>query len=434
MFTQNGSERKNMSWFLLVLLFLMLFAVPGFPGVGSLTKMPSGSTILAVSSAATAFSASAAPTTVADKVVHDLCGRSVALLGESPLHGFGRTLEFKIVLVRRLIDECHYNAVFFESGIYDFLNIQKKLKSGEAVTEPMLATAIGGLWATREVQPLIPFLVDRLKTGAVTVGGLDDQLARGTYAQHEMSSDLVAYLPGDAKVRCLAVLQKHTFWQYTDESPYSPKDKSLILGCLNEIETRVSKAPPAEAPSGEYDLAVIDSLKRTLARDFRQGVPAGMDMDTLDGNERDRSMYLNLQWFVSRLPSNSKIIIWAATTHVAKDLSGVDGEEHRVPLGSYVHHDFKGRAFALGFSAYSGSYARTGQPVRELSVAPGDSLEGRAFVGQDFDAIYMSRKQLQRFGSIQARLRSDFKAAKWSDVLDGMLIFRKENPPDFIRH
>src|SRR5580704_16556515 len=93
-----------------------------------------------------------------DQVVRDLCGKSVAMLGESPLHGFGKTLEFKVELVRRLVDECHYNAFFIESGIYDFLNIQKRLHSGQEVTEPMISAAIGGLWATHELQPMILFL------------------------------------------------------------------------------------------------------------------------------------------------------------------------------------------------------------------------------------------------------------------------------------
>src|SRR5690242_13705060 len=88
-----------------------------------------------------ASSALAAGTTTsssdADLIVHDVCGKSIAMLGESPTHGFGRTLEFKVALIRRLVDECHYNAFFIESGIYDFLNIEKKLKSGQDVTEPM---------------------------------------------------------------------------------------------------------------------------------------------------------------------------------------------------------------------------------------------------------------------------------------------------------
>ena len=133
--------------------------------------------------------------TDAGLIVRELCGKNVALLGESPLHGFGKTLQFKVGLVRQLIEECHYNALFMESGIYDFLNIQKKSKSGQDVTESMIAAAIGGIWATREVQPLIPFLREKSRTGNLTIGGLDDQLGRGIYAQREMSSDLVEYLP-----------------------------------------------------------------------------------------------------------------------------------------------------------------------------------------------------------------------------------------------
>jgi len=45
-------------------------------------------------------------------VVRDMCSKRVALLGESPMHGFGRTLELKVEIVRRLTNECGYNAFF----------------------------------------------------------------------------------------------------------------------------------------------------------------------------------------------------------------------------------------------------------------------------------------------------------------------------------
>jgi erythromycin esterase-like protein len=385
--------------------------------------------------AATPDTGIAAPASDVDQIVHELCGKSVALLGESPLHGFGKTLEFKAALVPRLIDECHYNAFFIESGIYDFLNIQKKLKSGQEVTEPMIAAAIGGLWATREVQPLIPFLLEKAKAGSVTLGGLDDQLQRGTYAQHEMPSDLVKYLRGDEKSRCLAILERHTLWQYTEASPYSPKDKGLILGCLDSIESSLAQTSSNEAPFREYDKAMIDSLGKSLAFDFRQNVPKGVDEETLDFNDRDRWMYRNFEWLLARLPAHSKVIVWAANVHVAKDLSGVSGEENRVPFGSYLQRNFKGRAFALGFSAYSGSYAMTGQPVRQLSPAPGDSLEAKTFAGRDSDTTYLSLKELRRFGSVPARaLEAGFKTARWDEVFDGLVVFREERAPEFVRH
>lgn len=370
----------------------------------------------------------------ADRVVHELCGKSVALLGESPMHGSAKTWEFKVALIPRLIDECHYSAFFIESGIYDFLNIQKRLKSGQEVTESMVSAAIGGLWAAREVQPLIPFLLERAREGRIALGGLDDQLQKGSYAQHQMPSDLVKFLEGEERTRCLAILQKHTLWQYTDDSPYSPQDKALILGCLDSIETSLNKAPASKVPFREYDMPMLESFGKPLAWDFRQSLPKGLDENLLEVNERDKWMYSNFRWLLSRLPPHSKVIVWAANTHVAKDLSGVPGEEGVVPFGAYVHREFKSRAFALGFSAYSGSYARTGQPVRPLSVAPPDSLEARALAGRDADSVYLSSKELRQFGSVPARLRGEFQAAQWSKVVDGMVIFREEYAPQFIGH
>jgi erythromycin esterase-like protein len=369
-----------------------------------------------------------------DPVVHALCGKSVALLGESPVHGFGKTLEFKVELVRRLIDECHYNAVFVESGTYDYINIQKKLKSGQDVTDSMISAAIGGLWATKEVQPLIPFLREKVKAGSVTLGGLDDQLGMGTYAQREMPSDLVQYLQGDERSRCLATLQRHMLWQYTDDAPYGAQDRDKIVGCLDRIEARLSQPGENQEPWAEEDRAMIDSLKRNLARDFREGFAESADSDVA-WNERDRSMYLNFRWLLSRLPSFSKVIVWAATVHAAKDLSGVSGLDGRVPLGSYLRRDFKDRAFTLGFSEYSGSYAFVGQPVRQLSAAPDASLERRSLANRDSDIVYLSLKQLRKFGSVEARpLGSSFKTARWDDILDGLVVFREERAPQYLHH
>ncbi len=364
-------------------------------------------------------------------VVRETCGKSVALIGESGVHGFGKTLEFKVELVRRLIDECHYNAVFFESGIYDFLNIQELVKSGHEVTDAMIAAAIGGLWANKEVQQLIPFLRERVTSGSVYLGGLDDQLGRGTWAVKEMPFDLAASLPVDQKARCLGILQKHTLWQYTSDAPYGPQDKALILGCLDSINAQLRE----KGASGRADgLAMIDSLKRNFDRDF-QKVPAGMDETTWVMNERDRSMYLNFAWLRSRLPPHSKVIVWAATVHVAKELSTVPGDENRIPLGFYIHRDFKRRAFALGFSADSGSYAMVGQPVRPLSLAPVGSLEGRSLAGRDIDTVYLSRGELRKIGPIAARpLGTNFTTARWDQVVDGLVIFRREQAPEYVRH
>ena len=82
----------------------------------------------------------------------------MVLLGEDSSHGSGATLEAKVAIVERLIEECHFSAVFFESQAYDFLDLELALAARTATPE-QLADAIGGLWSTtREIDPLVSFL------------------------------------------------------------------------------------------------------------------------------------------------------------------------------------------------------------------------------------------------------------------------------------
>lgn len=365
--------------------------------------------------------------------VHALCGKRVALLGEPPTHAFGNTLEFKVQLVRRLVDECHYNAFFIESGMYDYIHIERKLRSGEDVPDSTISAAIGGLWANKEVQALVPFLREKVKAGSLALGGLDDQIGAGTYASREMPSDLVQYLSDDEKSRCLAILQRHMLWQYSADAPYGPPDKVKIVGCLDEIRGRLSQTQ-ANTKSAEESSAIVESLKRNFARDFTEDDFTKKDQELKWLNDRDRSMYLNLKWLLGQLPPHSKVIIWAATVHTAKDLNGVQGFEGRVPLGSYIRQGFGGLAFSLGFSAYSGNYAFIRRPIQQLNDAPPSSLEGQIFAESHSDGVYLSRKQLRKYGSVAARpLGIDFKTAHWEQVLDGLVIFRKERAPEWIR-
>jgi erythromycin esterase-like protein len=105
----------------------------------------------------------------------------------------------------------------------------------------------------------------------------------------------------------------------------------------------------------------------------------------------------------------------------------------RSPLALTVRRDFKDRAFTLGFSAYSGSYAFVGQPVRQLSAAPDTYVEWRSFANCDSDTVYISLKQLRKFGSVGAwPLGTSFKTARWDDVLDGLVVFREERAPEYL--
>ena len=328
------------------------------------------------------------------------------MLGESGVHGFGKTLDFKVELVRRLVDECHYDAFFIESPTYDFIHIQQKLKAGQDISDAEITAAIGGLWATKELQPLIALLRTKLKAGTLTLGGLDDQLGRGTWAVGNLSSELVQYLPEADRSECLTALQNHMQGH--------PQDKAQIVGCLN----RMKATPP--------DDAMVENLKRMFARDVAFDLTKS-DQQRPWLNERDRSMYLNFTRLLAQLPPHSKVIVWAATVHLAKKLPSSEG---RITLGSRIRQDFNDQAFTLAFSAYAGSYVVIHPPIHQLSTAPATSLEGQTFANRNSATAYLTLDQLRASGSIEARpLEPDFVKANWDQVLDGLVIFREEHPP-----
>lgn len=164
--------------------------------------------LLFVASGGLAFAAGMAPSADGSgeiqRLVGDLCSRQVVLLGEDANHGSGRTLELKVTLVQRLIDTCGFNAVLFESQLYDFLDLDRSF-AGRSATPAQLADAIGGLWSTtREIDPLVSYLFRQASAGRVKLFGLDPQLggATGLYAQRHLPAQLAASLAPDRRKAC----------------------------------------------------------------------------------------------------------------------------------------------------------------------------------------------------------------------------------------
>ncbi|WNG55321.1 erythromycin esterase [Archangium gephyra] len=372
----------------------------------------------------------------ADRIVRDLCDKRLALLGEEANHGNGRTITFKTELIRRLVEECQYDAFFIEAGIYDFLHLQARLKAGQPISEDMVASAIGGMWANQEMAPLIPFLSERLEAGTLVAGGIDDQIGRGTYAQRQMTQELILSLEGPRQAECGAELERHMSWKYDDAHPYTAETVKFLLGCCKEMESALSRPGAAATPLTQGQLQMVRNLERNFTRQVaelsRASAQTGGTQDWSAFNARSRSMFMNLEWLLSQSPRPRKAIVWLATLHASKDLGGLDTDaRHGISFGSFVHERFGAQSFVLGFSALSGSYS-IGSTARTHTIAPApaDSLEGQAFSSHTSDTRYLDGSQLRDFGPRVARpLNYSWMTAPWATVMDGLLVFREETPP-----
>lgn len=109
--------------------------------------------------------------------------------------------------------------------------------------------------------------------------------------------------------------------------------------------------------------------------------------------------------------------------------------QHPKSLGSFVHALHSWQAAAIGFKGRSGSYGRSSGAPALLAPAAPNSLECRAFEGAKGDTVYLDHTQHVAFGKVLGRAINYGKPenAKWSDVVEGMVVLKEESPPHFVR-
>lgn len=352
-----------------------------------------------------------------DRVVHALCSKQVVMLGEDNHHGSGTTIAVKARLVERLVQQCGFRGVVFESQFYDMLDFEHSI-AAESATRKQLADSIGALWSRySEVAHLETWLFHEAKTGHLHLAGMDPQAGgiNEPYSQHYLPAALSSVLSGDRRTDCTVIISRDVQWTYDDTHPFDTGALSQLRSCLQDIRESLAKIGPHAPP----DLsAMADSYATYL--DFADGSsPAA----------RDRAMYTNFVWIRAHWPKGTRIVIWTASAHAANTLEGVSRGVR--PFGSYVHEAFGDEAAAIGFSALGGSYGNVGGhgAPHVIHVAAPGTLEAQAFAGAETSALrFIDRAQLKAMGQVSARALDYSKpeVLDWSRVLDGIIVLRKE--------
>lgn len=372
---------------------------------------------------------SAAPADAGDEgaltaVTLDLCNRQIVMVGESATHGDGHTEAFKVELVERLVNECGFDSVFFESNHDEFINIARRLRTGQAVSVDQVYSAVGGLWKfDQEFQPLVPFLLTKAQAGQISLGGIDDQVGQAgqDYANVEMITELTDFLPQQQRQSCSLALHRRIYSDYTETAPYSKADRSQIATCLSDIQRAIAANRTTDPAAREERQEMVSAVERWISRDF-----------TSDANgivARDRSMFQNFEWLRRQQPRRRKVILWAATVHIAKQGDPTWADHTGTNFGSFVHQEYGARAFSLGFSALTGSYRQGRRDVHELPAAPPDSLEAHT-LRESADAVYVGSAQLATMGNVPGAIfRHFYQTLPWTNFLDGVVVFREERTP-----
>ncbi|WEN16203.1 erythromycin esterase family protein [Rhodanobacter sp. AS-Z3] len=354
-----------------------------------------------------------------DRAIHALCSKQVVLLGEDGSHAGATTIAVKAQLVRRLVQECGFGGVVFESQFYDMLAFDHAVVAGLA-QHKQLADGIGALWSHYAAfAPLEDWLFAEAAAGRLRVGGMDPQAggSDGRYSADQLPVVLSSVLAGDRRMECDLIIGRHDRWEYDEVHPFDGAALPSLRACIRDIREKLaaSHGGPSSALS-----AMANSYANYL--DFAADDPQGL---------RDRGMYQNLMWLRKQWPAGTRIVVWCASVHAAKTLAGSNTPVR--PLGSYVSEALGNHAAAIGFSALGGSYGHVGGRglPRMLAPASPGSLESRTFATTGPRSLrFVDHKQLQALGRVSARALEygHSETLDWSTLLDGVIVLREETP------
>ena len=350
-----------------------------------------------------------------DPLIRDVCDREIVLLGEDAGHGAGRTIELKTLIISRLVNECAFGAVVFESQFYDFLEYERTRAAGKA-TRQGLADAIGALWSrSREMQPLIDFLHARLTSGDLRVAGMDPQVGgvTGYFSQQRLGRELAGQLEEPRRTVCEGELSRHHTWKYDAMNAFDEAARSRLRLCGGEIRDRAARGD-----------ALIPAESAAMARSYSRYLAMSLDGDR---DARDLGMFENLMWHRARWPKGVKVIVWTATSHASRATTAVLPGR---PLGSRVHETLGERSAAIGFTAVSGTFRTPGGrgKVTPLSGVEPGSLEASFSPSDNAAMAYVGKTQLREAGVVPARALNYAKpqVVDWSTLLDGLVVLREE--------
>jgi erythromycin esterase len=364
----------------------------------------------------------------------------LVMLGEQS-HGDGTTFLAKTRLIKFLHQEMGFDVLAFESGLYDVKKVWELIEAGEPAGSAM-PRGIFSIWTgSAEVLPLTAYIEAEAQSARpLRLAGFDSQLT-GSASEDFLVEDLTAFLtqrgskavedPGwDASAAMLQTFASNAWWQTRP----TEEEKDAVAGFLQDLLTEIEGFQPDTA--GAFWTQMLESLQEEVKHTWSYE-PGAWRLDV--SSIRDRQMGRNLLWLLEHGFPGSKVIVWAATLHVARhveDLEIVGSSltyDGYTTMGQVVWDGIGSNAYAVGFTAGGGQVGRWFDAPRGVDAPRSGSLEDvferggftNAFL--DFRTIAAGGEWLE--GDLLSRpMGYAYMRARWPNHLDGMVYTQTMHP------
>ncbi|MBS1715162.1 MAG: erythromycin esterase family protein [Armatimonadetes bacterium] len=378
-------------------------------------------------------------------------GARVVFLGELT-HGDGTSFEVKTELVKFFHDEMGFDALIWESGLYDCAEMDAEL-GGKKPLDDVARSGVFGHWSTAvQSFPVFEYARQTRKSERpLRMAGFDLQNS-GT-AGYSMFPDILGWFDGSPALTAedrKAVQDAFEAARSAGQAADPQKAMADAVAAVNATAPRFLRAYEREKKTldkawgdrAPFRAQVLKSTERA-AEMLRLNSEAAEKGTGISGpyNLREAQNAANLAWLLDNPLKGKKVVVWAHNAHVFRGLPGVGSGVGRSPrpgdldsMGRLFARDRKDRTYVIGFLAYQGSWSWLGNPEITFETAKDGTLEaalhrqGHALSFVDLKGLPPKHALRKPLPAVIDRQNPFTLETVWPDGFDGVVFIDAMKP------
>lgn len=315
----------------------------------------------------------------------------IVLLGELT-HGDGTTFQLKCQLIQFLHESLGFDALVWESGLYDCQKMNEALKTDNPLAE-VARMGVFSHWS-RGAESFPVFTYARAtvnSTRPLSMAGFDIQPSGS--ASNGMHADMLSWfegrteLAGPTRDRINAALNALKEAKQQAQSTIIEEANASLVDLSSEFKAALDSNPVGLEKHWRSEAAfrrqVIASAAKyaDMIRLWKKSATGQAPMSA-SYNVREHGNFENLRWLIRGPYRNKKVIVWAHNVHIFKGLPEVGSGTKQRPssgqldsMGRLIAAEFGSKVYSIGVISNGGKWSWLGNPTIDFDAPKANSVE-----------------------------------------------------------